>query len=468
MERLEELTATYLDGALSPAETLELDNHLRADPLAARQFAEFYAQDRMLGELHRSEDVRAIESIMADVRREEGAFVGSVMEQVRQQRPQLTVGGMAVALTWLQRLCRSRLAWIGATAMLLIGAYHFVLFPVEGRPVLLTGPGSVVRLERDGAELPAFDGLKLLANDILMISGTNSVGVNYNPEKTRIELLPGTTLRLLDWAKGKHFDLRQGKLEASVAHQRPFKAMLVRTPEAEARVLGTRFSLTTATNRTQLDVDEGLVRLTRRSDGTAVKVSAGQYAIVAGRTELNALPQTGSILHEYWTNLSGSAVNDLLDHADYPDRPNGRDYVDLLEVPMVGATNYGCRLVGFLHPPVTGPYIFWIAASPEAAVNLSKDENPANAVRIFGTSFDFGRGRESQPREWERKATSSRTRSQPITLVAGRRYYIEAVHKADDRGGHLAIAWTPPGGEREVIAGRYLSPLKPKPTSKKP
>ena len=113
------------------------------------------------------------------------------------------------------------------------------------------------------------------------------------------------------------------------------------------------------------------------------------------------------------------------------------------------------------------PCIFWIAASPSAAVNLSPDENPANAVRIFGEDFELGRGRESQPREWERKASASRTQSQPIALVAGRRYYIEAVHKADDRVGHLAIAWTPPGGEREIIAGKYLSPLTPKPKGKK-
>src|SRR6266576_6366491 len=82
MERCEELTATYLDDALSPAEMLELDNHLRAAPQAARQFTEFYVQDRILTELYRSEDIRAIETIMADVRREEGALVESVMEEV--------------------------------------------------------------------------------------------------------------------------------------------------------------------------------------------------------------------------------------------------------------------------------------------------------------------------------------------------------------------------------------------------
>jgi hypothetical protein len=220
--------------------------------------------------------------------------------------------------------------------------------------------------------------------------------------------------------------------------------------------------LATTTNATRLDVSEGRVRLTRTADGAHVDVPEGSYAIAATGVELAALPHTGSILREYWTNIPGDAVNGLFDSPDYPDRPNGRDYVDFLEVPLVGATNYGCRLVGYLHPPVTGQYIFWIAASPAAAVYLSRDESPANAIRIFGDNFDLGRGRESQPREWERKAGTSRTQSQPITLVAGRRYYIEAVHKADDRGGHLAVAWTPPGGEREIIAGRYLSPLKPK------
>src|SRR5258705_11986667 len=117
MERLEELTATYLDGALSPAEMLELDNHLRAAPQAARQFTDFYVQDRILTELYRSEDVRAIETIMANVRREDGAFVGSVMEQVRPQAPPRAVGGLARELSWMQRLWRLPLVWAGAAAM---------------------------------------------------------------------------------------------------------------------------------------------------------------------------------------------------------------------------------------------------------------------------------------------------------------------------------------------------------------
>ena len=49
----------------------------------------------------------------------------------------------------------------------------------------------------------------------------------------------------------------------------------------------------------------------------------------------------------------------------------------------------------------------------------------------------------------------------PVTLVAGRRYYIEAVLQAGKPGSHLSIAWQIPGhGERELISGDYLSPLE--------
>lgn len=357
-------------------------------------------------------------------------------------------------------------ALAGATAVLIAG---FLLWrPVVGQPVLIAPSLGSAVVERAGEFIPASGQIALLPMDIVNVTGTSVVTIAYAPENTELRLHPSTKVKLLPWAKNKRFLLFLGSIEAAVARQRLFHPLLVRTPQAEARVLGTKFTLMTTTNVTRLDVSEGQVRLTRTTDGAHVDVSKDRYAIAAERVELNALPQTGSLLREYWTNLPGKYINDLLDHPNYPDRPNGSEYVDLLEVPAVGATNYGCSLVGYIHPHVTGRYTFWIAASPAAALNLSRDENPANAVRIFTGGFEFGRGRESQPREWERKVVNMRVQSQPISLVAGRRYFIEAVHKADDRVGHLAIAWTPPGGEREVIAGQYLSPLKPNLKSKKP
>ena len=63
---------------------------------------------------------------------------------------------------------------------------------------------------------------------------------------------PGTELKVTDLSHGKRFALGLGKLEASVARQRPFRPLVVTTAQAEARVLGTRFTLAATTNATRV------------------------------------------------------------------------------------------------------------------------------------------------------------------------------------------------------------------------
>jgi hypothetical protein len=46
-----------------------------------------------------------------------------------------------------------------------------------------------------------------------------------------------------------------------------------------------------------------------------------------------------------------------------------------------------------------------------------------------------------------------------LKLTAGKRYYIEILHKQADNKDNLSVAWMPPGGAREVIDGKYLSPI---------
>ncbi|SEU04459.1 T9SS type A sorting domain-containing protein, partial [Hymenobacter actinosclerus] len=52
--------------------------------------------------------------------------------------------------------------------------------------------------------------------------------------------------------------------------------------------------------------------------------------------------------------------------------------------------------------------------------------------------------------------------SAPVQLVAGRRYYIEALHKQEWGPGYLAVAWRRPDGSRqEPIPGSALIPFTP-------
>jgi hypothetical protein len=71
---------------------------------------------------------------------------------------------------------------------------------------------------------------------------------------------------------------------------------------------------------------------------------------------------------------------------------------------------------GWLRPPVSGDYKFWIASDDNGELWLSSDDNPANkalACRLSGATW---------PREWTKY---SEQESKPISLVAGRSYYYE-------------------------------------------
>lgn len=193
-------------------------------------------------------------------------------------------------------------------------------------------------------------------------------------------------------------------------------------------------------------------------------VSAGQtyyYAVTAkdiSNNESDALyeiPATisttamGRILREIWTGIFGGTVSHLTSHPLYPNAPSGRDWPANLEGPANWADSYGTRIRGYLHPPASGWYTFYIAADNEAQLRLSTDGSPANAALIASVSGG------TAPRQWDQSPSQQ---SAPIFLTAGRKYYIEVLHKEDSGSDHLAVAWEGPSLSRQVIAGQYLSP----------
>ncbi len=157
----------------------------------------------------------------------------------------------------------------------------------------------------------------------------------------------------------------------------------------------------------------------------------------------------GRILRETWTGVAGSAVESLTSHPAYPDSPSERDCLANLEGPTNWTDSYGTRIRGYLHPPAAGTYTFYIAGDNESQLWLSSDGTPENITLIASVPAAVN------PRQWDQYASQ---RSSPILLDAGRKYYIEILHKEDTGSDHLTVAWEGPGISRQVIAGRYLSP----------
>ncbi|NIS53452.1 MAG: hypothetical protein GWN67_28870, partial [Phycisphaerae bacterium] len=161
----------------------------------------------------------------------------------------------------------------------------------------------------------------------------------------------------------------------------------------------------------------------------------------------------GSILYEYWTGISGTAVSDLTSSPDYPGNPTAVDYLTRFETPSDWADYYGARVRGYIHPPSTGNYTFWISTDDGGELWLSTDDDPVNKVLIAYESSWSG------IRVWQ---LGGNEESSPIPLVGGQKYYIEALMKEHGGGDNLAVAWSldnnPPVNGDPPIDGAYLSP----------
>lgn len=141
-------------------------------------------------------------------------------------------------------------------------------------------------------------------------------------------------------------------------------------------------------------------------------------------------------------------------YPDYPNRPSTSEWRSSFEARSGLGFDYAARMRGYLHPPTTGEYTFWIASDNSSDLWLSRNSDPAGARRIAC----IGTGLSARPREWSRLSSQ---RSEPILLEAGKAYYIEAVHEQGSGPDNLAVAWEGPSVEQSVIDGRFLSPWGP-------
>ncbi len=161
----------------------------------------------------------------------------------------------------------------------------------------------------------------------------------------------------------------------------------------------------------------------------------------------------GGILCEYFKEIDGNNVDDLIRNPNFPNKPTESILLNLFEIPSDSDDRYGTAVRGYLFPPTTGNYTFWIASDDGSELWLSPSDNPADKIKICQNR------NVSNPRGWDQNAEQ---KSRPIPLTAGRTYYIEALHKEGSGGDHLAVGWQLPDGKMErPIPGTRLAPALP-------
>jgi hypothetical protein len=133
-----------------------------------------------------------------------------------------------------------------------------------------------------------------------------------------------------------------------------------------------------------------------------------------------SFPSWGATL-ETWTDIEGDTIPNLMagtnNLANVPNQST-RLSGSVLEVPpnTINADNLGVRMSGWLVPPTTGNYKFWIAADSQGELWLSSNGNKANKEKICQVSTSVS------SRQWTMYPEQE---SGNIPLMAGQAYYYE-------------------------------------------
>jgi len=143
-----------------------------------------------------------------------------------------------------------------------------------------------------GKRSPALSGTKLVSGDSVETSGKAGQAVVEFTDGTRLVLGADTIVDSIRIVEGKRVSLKQGLLVAQVAKQPAAEPMVFVTATAEARVLGTRLTLSATSALTRLEVREGKVKLIRREDGQSVDVTADHFAQAGKGISLTPKPIT--------------------------------------------------------------------------------------------------------------------------------------------------------------------------------
>jgi signal transduction histidine kinase len=141
----------------------------------------------------------------------------------------------------------------------------------------------------------------------------------------------------------------------------------------------------------------------------------------------------------------------LLKFPDFPYRPAGWEIRSSFEAPQNWGEYHLTRMRGYLHPPVSGEYTFWIASDNSSELWLSVNDDPSKIRKIASIArFEW-----TLSHEWSKFPSQ---RSEAIWLNASQSYYIEALQEQTTLGENLSVAWQGSGIAQSVIPAAHLTP----------
>jgi ferric-dicitrate binding protein FerR (iron transport regulator) len=261
-EELTTLISRLLDRQLDEAGQARLNELLLADPEARRVYRQMMDQEVEFGC-----------RFMAEADRE---LAGNIVPF------DFAAERAAIRRTWILRL---------AAAAAIVAAPLLVWLlnrpsNRESSPIIVArvepGRGEVQLLDGQGRATMLTASTELKSASRIALSGKDASAALVFPDATRIELSgpsevsvqpDGTTM----------LQLHRGHLSATLGTNFARSPFHLQTSNALVRVEGTRFTARETAGLTEVSVEAGRARLTRRTDGREVEIKTGQFAVADHR-----------------------------------------------------------------------------------------------------------------------------------------------------------------------------------------
>jgi PA14 domain/Bacterial TSP3 repeat len=177
------------------------------------------------------------------------------------------------------------------------------------------------------------------------------------------------------------------------------------------------------------------------------KLPIAASAMTLGLTCLLSAGEPGKMTREIWNGIPGTAITDFTSSPRYLQPADSVTTFTGASAPQDIGDNFASRVRGYITAPVSGDYTFWVASDDGCELRISPTDSKCGRTKIASISGWV------PPFQWDNMATQ---KSAPIRLIAGKKYFIEALYKEAYGGDHLAIAWQIPGGSRELIPASAL------------
>lgn len=318
------LLQRLLDGTLTPAEHAAVNQRLRDDAELREHLREIAEQAVAMGDMDRQ--------------RATDASAGSV--HVAEKRAAFT--------HWLAL----------AASVTLLASSAWLWFDSHESPVLtlVDSSGTVVWNHGGEMRVNVSEGEKLAAGTLETLGEAASAQLQF-ADGTIISLTGESELSFSE-ENQKLLVLRKGSLSAQVKPQPLGHPMIVRTPSAEAEIVGTTFNLSARPDDTLLKVDEGLVKLKRLADGSSIDVPAQSSAVASLNSSLKLDPAVTPEPLTSWRFDFTTVVPPQIWRGIWHDTPEGgrmvaSPYVAQKTKEGAVVTHFGVSVrTGYLNPPL--------------------------------------------------------------------------------------------------------------------